>query len=82
MATFFNSLPSRQYVIIGDPECGYIGYGWPTPRCRRRCYGRGYRYNCRYPDYRESCAPALWPGLPFPYSCHPYFGGYFPTIPY
>ncbi len=49
MAVYFNSLPFRQYVVIGSPECGFVGYGQSLPRlccCRRRRFFQDY---CYYP---------------------------------
>ncbi|HMM21391.1 MAG TPA: hypothetical protein PKA10_11780 [Selenomonadales bacterium] len=74
MHCYHNSLPYREYIIIGSPECGYIGFGWPIRhdcyRRRRRC--RKHRHH-RY--YHDSCSHYPYSRYPF-FRSHPSFQSY------
>lgn len=84
MSVYFNSLPFRQYVIIGSDECGYIGYGWSRPhfrhRCRRRCRRRCTCFD-HFHHYPYCLLPLAFPGFDSS-SCLPFGDGGLPTGPF
>ena len=87
MRFYFNSLPHRENVVIGSPECGYIGFGWPIQHyCHRRCRRR-HRHRHRHCCSRHLYGRNPFFGSQFPfesYDCSDnYFDGFqFPSFPY